>query len=531
MAIIVSDIRLGIDEPEEYAFDEACRRLNIKRSQADRIYLVKSSVDARKKEISFVYSVGVTLKSVGEENIVSKLNDDKIHIQKDVKIAVDHGDEKLRFPPLIVGFGPAGMFAGLLLARNGYSPIILERGEDIDKRVNTVETFWKTGKLDENSNVQFGEGGAGAFSDGKLNTRINDERCRYVLEEFVKAGAPEDILYKSNPHIGTDLLRGVVKSVRSEIEKYGGKIRFGAKAEKFVLKNGRLCGIICNGEYIDSAVAALCIGHSSRDTFESLYKEGFLMQSKPFSVGVRIEHKQKNINEALYGEFAGHPRLGQAEYKLSKRYPDANAVYSFCMCPGGYVVAAASEKDAVVTNGMSSRMRDSENANSALVVSVDQRDFGNGVFSGVEYQRRLERFAYASGKGEYKAPAQTVGNFLNGTDTYRIGKIIPSYPRGVTETDLSAPFSERIVNSLKDGIRSFDLKIKGFADPYAVMTGYETRTSSPVRIIRNGFFTSETADGVYPCGEGAGYAGGIMSAAVDGIRVALAIMNRYAPIE
>ncbi len=529
MAIVIPDIRMSLDDGEEAVFEKAKKILNISSSQIKRMYIAKSSVDARKKDnISIVYSVGAELRA-GEKEIAQKLSDKKVTLKKEAEINIKYGTEKLSSSPVVVGFGPAGMFAGLILARNGYAPVIIERGGSIEERSEAVKRFWTSGKLDINSNVQFGEGGAGSFSDGKLTTRIGDERCRYVLEDFVKFGAPKDILYKANPHIGTDLLRDVVKNIRKEIEGLGGKVIFNSKAEKIIIKNGKVTGIRCKGENIDSSAVLLCIGHSARDTFETMYQTGIAMQNKPFSVGVRIEHLQEEVNTALYGKFAGHAKLGNAEYKFSKRYGDGRAAYTFCMCPGGYVVAAASEENGVVTNGMSERARNGNNANAALVVSVDSRDFGEGILDGVEFQRKIEHNGYVLGGGNYKAPAETVGNFLAGEKRYSLGKVAPTYPLGINETDISKGLPEKIIYALKDGIKTFEGKMRGFSDPYAILTGYETRTSSPIRILRGETGVSLNTDGLYPCGEGAGYAGGIMSAAVDGIRAAISLMERYAP--
>jgi len=425
--------------------------------------------------------------------------------------------------------GPAGMFAGLILARNGYKPIIIERGQNIDDRTKIVESFWRTGKLDTESNVQFGEGGAGTFSDGKLMTRIKDYRCDYVLEELINAGAQSEIIYKSKPHIGTDVLKKVVKNIRETIIGLGGEIRFNSKLEDIIVKNSKLKGVIINGETLPCEALILAIGHSSRDTYEMLYKNNVFMIQKPFAIGVRVEHNQKMINKNQYGKFAEHPRLKAAEYKLTYTSKELNrSVYSFCMCPGGKVVAAASENGRLVVNGMSYSARDGENSNSAIVVSVGPDDFeGNSPLAGIEFQRRYEELAFKIAGGNYFAPVQLVEDFLNDRVSKNIGNVKPTYMPGYEFCDLKMCLPECVVKSLKEAFVKFDKKIEGFAGKDSIFTGIETRTSSPIRIQRNDNMQSVSVMGLYTAGEGAGYAGGIVSAAVDGIKVAESIIKEW----
>ena len=430
--------------------------------------------------------------------------------------------------PVIIGMGPAGLFAGLFLARNGYKPIVLERGDDVETRTAKINEFWNGGMLDTESNVQFGEGGAGTFSDGKLTTLINDRRCHTVLEEFVRAGAPEEILYKNKPHIGTDLLKSVVKNIRQEIIENGGEVRFRAKVTDFVIKDGSVEAVIINDkERLNCRVVMLAIGHSARDTFKVLHDRGVKMTQKPFSIGVRIEHPQIIINKSQYGKFANHEKLGAADYKLAAHFDNGRSAYTFCMCPGGMVIAAASEENMVVTNGMSYHARDMENANSALLVGVNPEDFESShPLAGVEFQRKWESLAFVLGGKNYKAPAQKVGDFLKDRPSDAIGDVRPTYNLGVTMTDLRGCLPKYVTDTLKMAIIAFDRKIKGFAYADAIMTGVETRSSSPIRIVRDENFESNIK-GLYPIGEGAGYAGGIMSAAIDGLRAAEEIAKSY----
>jgi len=526
MAIVVPNISLPFTSPPQEAVEQALAQLSLSRAAVKNADIVKKSVDARRAgRIQFVYTVAVELES-GEEETARRSNRPGVRVKECARLAVETGSAPLSHPPVIAGFGPAGMFAGLLLARLGYNPVILERGGDVDRRVKAVERFWSGGPLDPQCNVQFGEGGAGTFSDGKLTTRIGDPRCGYVLEELVKHGAPREVLYQAKPHVGTDKLRGVVRAIREEIRALGGQVLFQTRLEGLLLDKGRLTGLRTSAGEMPAQVLVAAPGHSARDTFSALLQAGMPMEAKPFSVGVRIEHLQAEIDRALYGEFAGHPLLPPGEYQLSHREGN-RAVYTFCMCPGGVVVPAASARGGVVTNGMSEYARDRANANSALVVSVDSADCGGGPLAGVRFQQRMEEQAFRLGGESFAAPAQTVGRFLAGKWGMAVGRVEPSYALGVRECSLVDLFSGEITGMLRRGLERFDRKLRGFAAPDSLLCGVESRTSSPVRMERGGTLEAPGLGGVYPCGEGAGYAGGIVSAAVDGLRVAQAVCARY----
>lgn len=529
MSILVSNIRIGLDEADEAAFSIAMQRLKIKAADIKRISVHKKSIDARRignGKASFVVSVAVDLYK-SESETVQAVSDAFVTYKENQPMKITKGKQKLNSPIAIIGLGPAGLFAAYLLAQEGYCPIVYERGADISSRVKAVEDFWENGVLDETTNVQFGEGGAGTFSDGKLTTRISDNRCSYILETLHKHGAPDSILKQAKPHIGTDKLRDVILSIRQAIEKSGGQVNFLSRLEDISYSSGKLKSIKVNGSEIEAEALVLAIGHSARDTFSMLYGKGIAMESKAFSVGVRIEQLQSTIDEGLYGEYAGHPNLPLGEYQLSHRCKD-RCVYTFCMCPGGYVVPSSSCEGGVVTNGMSEHERNGKNANSALVVSVDSNDFGSAPLDGMKFQEALEKKAFEAGGGGYKAPAATVGGFIKSRYGLNIKSVAPTYARGVSEGDFAELFPKEIQSMLQLGLQVFDKKLKGFSNPDGILTGVETRTSSPVRILRNESGCSVSVDGLYPCGEGAGYAGGIMSAAVDGLRVAEAIMSRYA---
>lgn len=422
------------------------------------------------------------------------------------------------------------MFAGLLMAQKGYNPIIIERGEKVEERSKSVDDFWNNENFNKESNVQFGEGGAGTFSDGKLTTRIKDSRCDFVLGEFVKAGAPEEILYMGKPHIGTDILKEVVKNIRNKIIELGGEVHFNSKLQDIVLKDNKIKSIVVNEKEIPCEALVLAIGHSARDTYEMIFDKNIFIEAKPFAIGVRIEHLQSMIDENQYGKYAGHARLRAADYRLTYNSKGNRGVYSFCMCPGGYVVAAASEEERLVINGMSYHKREGKNSNSAIVVSVTPKDFGsNSPLAGMEFQRHYESLAYKLGGGNYSTPVQLLGDFLKDRISKRIGNIEPTYKPGYVFRDLRDCLPDYVTDSLKEGLINFDKKIKGFGDDNAVLTGIETRTSAPIRIVRNEKLQSISLEGLYPAGEGAGYAGGIMSAAVDGLKVAEAIMKNWAP--
>lgn len=529
MTIRLNNIILDIDDDLSLINKKVAKKLKISPSEVGNIKIVKESIDARKKnKIKFNYCLDI--EHSDESKIVAKLDDKDVKIET---VTYDEefifGSEKLNHRPVVIGMGPAGLFAALLLAKKGYKPLVFERGEAVDERSSTVEKFWKSGKLNIESNVQFGEGGAGAFSDGKLTTRIKDTRCDFVLEELVKAGAPEEIIYKGKPHVGTDILKEVVKNIREEIKSYGGEVYFNSRMEKVLKKDGKVIGIVVNGNEILCDAVVLAIGHSSRDTYEMLLNEGIHMIPKPFAIGVRIEHPQSLIDFNQYGEFSKHPKLRAAEYRLTYQSKVLErAVYSFCMCPGGVVVGAASEEERLCVNGMSYHARDKENANSAVVVTVGPNDFeGSSPLSGMEFQRHYENLAYKLGGGNYAAPVQLVGDFLNDRVSTKIGSVNPSIAPGYEFKDLRDCLPSYVIGGLKEGLGDFNRKIKGFTDADAVMTGIETRTSAPVRLERNDRLESISLNGLYPAGEGAGFAGGIISAAVDGLKVAESIMKSY----
>ena len=528
--ILVRDIRLPLSAGEPQAFEKALHLARIPRSKAAHLGVARLSVDARHGQPKLVYTIAVTLKDEGEESAYAGASP-CVAIRGKTDLSVQNGTQRLPHRPVVCGLGPAGLFAALLLARQGYKPIVLERGPALDERVKAVEHFSATGELDPNANIQFGEGGAGTFSDGKLTTRIGDELCGFVTEVFLQHGAPAEIAWKQKPHVGTDLLRGVITSIRREIEALGGEVHFNTALTGFEQKNGRLTGIFTTGGTFPCEALVFAVGHSARDTFGMLMDSGLVLECKPFSVGFRAEHLQSEIEKSLYHEAAGHPALPRGEYQLSQHVGD-RCVYTFCMCPGGQVVASASEEDHVVTNGMSYHARDGKNANAAVVVSVDGRDFDNDPAKAVAFQRQLEQAAYRAGGGGYLAPAETVGSFLAGRGQLELGAVQPTYPRGVTPADLGALLPDELSSALRAGLTSFGRKLAAYRAPDAVLTGLETRTSSPVRLVRNKeTLVCEALPGLYPCGEGAGYAGGIMTAAVDGVRCAAELMKRYKPCE
>lgn len=526
MPIFVPQVCVELDMGDDVAILKAIKLLKLKKSDIKAASIAKKSVDARRKQnIKLVYTVCIELKSLEKEKIIAE-NNPEVRFRCSKKIKVIYGDEKLEGRPVVVGFGPAGILASYMLAKHGYRPIVIERGEDVDSRVKRVEHFWNECVLNENSNVQFGEGGAGTFSDGKLVTRINDSLCEFVTHLFIKHGAPYDIKIKAKPHIGTDMLRKIIKSIRSEIVSMGAEIRFMEKLESITFRGKRIYSVVTNKDEIRTNALILAVGHSARDTFEMLLKNNVAIEPKDFSVGVRIEHLQNNVDRALYGKFAGHPALPRGEYAYSYKV-NGRCVYTFCMCPGGVVVPAASEVGGVVTNGMSEYARDGENSNAALVVSVSKDDFGTSPLSGMYFQRDIEQLAFEMGDKSYAAPMTNIGTYVHGLP-YKEGKIIPTYRCGTKISNVENIFPHFVNKMLKAGISKFDTKLNGFASKEAVITAPETRTSSPVRILRNSNFMSISCDGLFPCGEGAGYAGGIMSAAVDGIKVSMAVMSKFA---
>ena len=528
--IRITDFRVPIEDETSLARHVA-KRLKLPLTLVADVTVFRKALDARRKSnIAFVYTLDVLVDGP-EGQIVERLGDSKVAlVVEPPPEPVFCGNRPLADRPVIIGFGPAGIFAALTLAEQGYRPLVIERGRDIDRRSADVAAFWQSGQLDENSNVQFGEGGAGTFSDGKLTTRVTDPAMRLVLDRYIEAGAPPEIRYWYKPHIGTDRLRQIVKSMRKKIIALGGEIRFETKLQDVILRDGQLQGIrLSDGSTISCSTLLLGIGHSARDTYDMLYRRGIVMEAKPFAIGVRIEHPQQLIDAAQYGQSAGHKQLSPADYALV--YHDkasGRTAYSFCMCPGGLVVAAASETGGVVTNGMSLYQRASGLANSALVVNVTPSDCGGGVLAGIEFQRRYEQLAYTLAGSDYSAPAQTVGSFLASAAPGKSTLINPSYRPGIVQAELDNCLPDFVAQTLRQALPDFGRKIRGFIHPEAVMTGVETRTSAPVRIVRQDFESISVA-GIYPIGEGAGYAGGIMSASLDGMNAALTLMKTFQP--
>ncbi|HWQ80193.1 MAG TPA: hypothetical protein VN381_15305 [Anaerovoracaceae bacterium] len=546
----IHEIKRNIGEDRNVISRRILKKLNVKGLEIREFQLARESVDARNKaEIRMVYSVDFVPYMPGretvdtEEFLLCQCRDKGVRLEKSPDISyhpVSPGEAELKRRPVVVGFGPCGMFAGLILSEQGYRPVILERGKPVGERVRDVDRFWEEGVLDEESNVQFGEGGAGLFSDGKLTTQIRDPRVRKVLEEFVAAGGAPELLYKQKPHIGTDVLRRIVLNIRKRIEENGGEILFQNRLTDLAVTgetgNRKLSGVIVDGEKtIEADTLILAIGHSARDTFRILDQRGVAMAQKPFSIGVRIEHPQALVNAAQYGDAWEEYGLGAADYKLSHHCENGRGVYTFCMCPGGYVIGAASQNGCVVTNGMSYHDRGSTLANSGLLVDVRPEDFPDeSPLTGVEFQEKYERLAFAAGGGNYRAPAQRLKDFMadsrladkeNETPD-KSAPVEPTYRPGVTWADLSQCLPGFAVEAMREAIPAFGRKLRGFDTGDAVMTGVETRSSSPVRIMRNHDLMG-SLEGLYPAGEGAGYAGGIMSAAVDGIRIAEEIIKKY----
>ena len=528
-AFLVSGISLPFDAEEQEFI--ACARKKMKRVgiEPDRLHfrLYKRSVDARKKNdiraVCTVLAEGDQAFSVDEQALAKN----SVRLAKREEPQVKIGSAPMGERPLVVGMGPCGMFAALLLAENGYRPILIDRGASVADRVREVERFYREKTLNPATNIQFGAGGAGTFSDGKLVTRINDPCCNYVLQRLCDFGAPSEVLTKAKPHVGTDVLRDVVENLLKRIEALGGTLIYNCRLDNIRYSVGGTAVAVTSCGEIPCGTLVLALGHSARDTYAMLMERGFSLSPKPFSVGVRVEHLQEDIDKAMYGDYAGHPLLGHAEYSLSHT-KGGRGVYTFCMCPGGEVVAAASEEGGVVVNGMSRFARDGRNANAAVAVSVRPEDVGNDVMSAISFQRALERAAFAVGGGAYCAPIQTLGDFMQGKAAHEPTRVQPTYMDGNCKVaDLSAVLPSFVTEELRVGFSAFDRQMKGFADDAAVLTAVETRTSSPLTIARTAGLTAPHADRVYPCGEGAGYAGGITSAAVDGIRVALEIMARF----
>lgn len=552
--IRIRDISLSFDHADSALASAAARKLGVEESAIRELVLVRQAIDARKKHhILAVYTVDVAVDD--EAAVLARLAGD-VHVTEAPSMEyvmptaeARSGSDGMRTPdhlqhsespschsrstlllPVVVGSGPCGLMAALVLAQSGRKPVLIERGKDVVSRVKDVQAFWKTGVLNPESNVPFGEGGAGTFSDGKLTTQIKDKhnRVHKVLDEFVAAGAPAEILTQAKPHIGTDNLVRVVKHIRQRIIELGGTVRFETKLSGIEVKDGRIAGAIVNdGEIIATDALVLAIGHSARDTFEQLHAAGVAMAAKPFSIGVRIEHPQTLIDAAQYGKFAGHPRLGTADYKLVHHADNGRSAYTFCMCPGGEVIASSSEASSLVTNGMSVYRRNRPNANSALLVGVTPDDFdSHEPLAGIAFQRTWEQAAFQVGGGNYHAPVQLVGDFLANRPSGSLGQVTPSYTPAVTPCDISQCLPGFVSETLRIALPQLDKKLHGFAMHDAVMTAVESRSSCPLRIVRDESLQSTSIGGLYPGGEGAGYAGGIISAAVDGIKIAEAVCGR-----
>jgi len=526
--IRLNEIKLPLDHEEEALTAAITKKLGITEDQVISYNVFKRGYDARKKaNILLIYTLDVIVENEAEllEQFVS---DPHVKATPDMEYKfVAKAPENLTERPVVIGFGPCGLFAALILAQSGFKPIVVERGKEVRERTKDTFGFWRKRTLNTESNVQFGEGGAGTFSDGKLYSQIKDPNFygRKVTTEFVAAGAPEEIMYVSKPHIGTFKLVTMIEKMRAKIIELGGEIRFSTRVDDIHMDGDQITGLtLSNGEEIKSRYVVLAVGHSARDTFEMLHDRGVYMEAKPFSVGFRIEHKQSMIDEARFGKNAGHPVLGAADYKLVHHCKNGRTVYSFCMCPGGTVVAATSEEGRVVTNGMSQYSRSERNANSAIVVGIDpERDYPGDPLAGIRFQRELESGAYVLGGENYDAPAQKIGDFLKGRDPSEIGDVQPSFTPGIHLTDISKALPDFAIEAIREAIPAFDKKIKGFASADGLLTGVETRTSSPVCIKRGKDYQSVNLKGFYPAGEGAGYAGGILSAGIDGIKVAEAL--------
>ncbi len=537
--IRIEEITLTLEDDERVLINKIADILAIETKEVIDYAIVKRALDSRNKsKILFVYSVDVKIKapenyfseskqgtySTKEKNRRHKVRIQEHYIYK-IKSVLPNAVQKR---PIVVGTGPSGLFSALLLAMSGLKPLVIERGKDVDSRINDVGIFFSTGKLNVNSNIQFGEGGAGTFSDGKLNTLVNNPKTKFVFAELIKAGAPEEIAWDATPHIGTDKLHQIVKNLRKKIIDLGGDVFFETCLTDIEVKNNTIVSAVFNNkERVLTDDLVVATGHSARDTYEMLHKRNLEIKAKPFSMGVRIEHKAEMINKSQYGNFYSHAKLPTAKYKLVCHLPQNRSVYTFCMCPGGYVIAAASEEGMLVINGMSKYARNGINSNSALLVNVGPDDFGSEhPLAGIEFQRQWERKVFLTGGSNYKAPVQLVGDFLANKASTSIKSVLPTYKPGITLTSLNDCLPSYIIDSLRASLPLFDRKMHGFAYPDALLTGIETRSSSPVRILRDKACQSNIR-GIYPAGEGAGYAGGIISSAIDGLVVAEAIIEKY----
>ncbi len=533
MKLRINNIKQPISEGDELLNQRVANLLGIEKQQILSTCVIRRALDARKKQdVHFLLSAVAEVEESAAQRLLARANPHAEAYEAPKEIEIASGTEALRGRIVVAGLGPAGLFAALELAKRGYVPLVIERGDAIKQRAERVERYWSTGELDENSNVMFGEGGAGTFSDGKLTSRSKDARGDLVLRTFVRFGAPEEITAVSKPHIGTDRLRGVVSTMRREIERRGGEVRFRATLTGLTIRDSRLAQIMISSpsgtETIDCAALVLAIGQGARDTYQMLYDTGIAMSPKPFAVGVRVEHPQSMIDRAQLGELAGHPRLGAAEYRLSAQSGE-RGVYTFCMCPGGNVIAGATASDEVVVNGMSNFARNAENANAAVVVQVHPNDFAPDALGGMRFQKEMERAAFRAGGGNGVAPASTLGAFLRKETPRGFGGVTPSYRPGVACCDLWGVLPPFVAQGIAEGMQAFGRQLRGFDREDAVLTGVETRTSAPLRLLRGENMESASCAGLYPIGEGAGYAGGIVSAAIDGIKAAEAVISRFAP--